>query len=764
MKVTDDSTITCTIMRMSTVMPRTKVLQGQGPLKVLSIRSYGDLSMIQQRDFISQFHVVLASASVPATTQYADYIKQASGGTGLLMGGKLVKLGEAVEEWCENQTSFEKRALCRQPALFDVIFWRRVVFDEFHESEAWEYRVREMLRGLRATHKWGLSGTPPLGGPFAVAEVAGLLGYTRPRVRGDVFGKALFYAWTRQRQRSCQRWQAEHWFAAPANQDRLKAQAERFVAEYIRQNTSELIERIGIVEHEELVEHTPAERMIYRQACHDRGVFELTQGYSHVSLHARAELLKRCAHFDMGERAAESAMSAVNTLGQRKRDRVGTVERQLWIEVARTKLFRAWDSTGKEAVRSARVQHPDAQALVDRLLSSSVEDVERRLAQIAPVAEPADPESGPLTQSLRATVKLVAQDGALRVRPEVRLVQPIPEHEYYRDDRKRHVVVHAVARRAQNKAANEALAEMAVCEHACGGGSRLDVASCLGSGLSKLVALLEDAHRSLQFYTQQLNSLTRQEDDEETACSICLESTRQIGTAAILPCSHVFHAECIRAALAQNPLCPECRTPVERSQISSMVMELRPPEPKPEGPPAPHMSMAWKRNGSKLNAVAERLRTIRRQDPKAKALVFVQWTDLEAKVWCALQDHGVPFLRLSTWSSGGLGGEDAAVLRRFQDDDRPDAPFVLVLSLQRAAAGTNLTSASHVLFVHPMNAETVATAAAYERQALARVRRIGQTRREVHVWRFVTKQTVEEHIWKLHRNAHEEAEADDVDE
>lgn len=155
-----------------------------------------------------------------------------------------------------------------------------------------------------------------------------------------------------------------------------------------------------------------------------------------------------------------------------------------------------------------------------------------------------------------------------------------------------------------------------------------------------------------------------------------------------------------------------------------------------------------------------------RQDPKAKALVFVQWADLEGKMWRALEDHGVPFLCLSgdAGSRTRLGNNDGAVLRRFQEDDRPDAPFVLVLSLQRAAAGANLTSANHVLFVHPMNAESVHVAAAYERQALARVRRIGQTRQEVHVWRFVTKHTVEEHVWKLHHEAPEGAEADRVDQ
>ena len=71
---------------------------------------------------------------------------------------------------------------------------------------------------------------------------------------------------------------------------------------------------------------------------------------------------------------------------------------------------------------------------------------------------------------------------------------------------------------------------------------------------------------------------------------------------------------------------------------------------------------------------------------------------------------------------------------------------MLLLSLEHAASGSNLTAANHVIFVHPMNAETLSTAVAYERQALARVRRVGQERPEVHVWRFVTRETVEEHM------------------
>jgi len=340
------------------------------------------------------------------------------------------------------------------------------------------------------------------------------------------------------------------------------------------------------------------------------------------------------------------------------------------------------------------------------------------------------------------------------LRPEVRLVQPVRESDYYKNDRQRHAVVHAVSKRAGDREADNALTEMAVCEHAC----CMPLNDALSAGLSELTTLLDKAHRSLQFYKQQLNSLTHQAADEENECSICLDSTSDLNAMAILPCSHVFHCECVREVLAKSPHCPECRTPVDKAHVKSVVMELKPPEPK-LAPSPKEMSLAWKQNGSKLNAVAASLREIRRQDPNAKALVFVQWTDLEAKVCRALLDHGVPFLHLSGDTRSGfknqLGKNDGAVLKTFQEDDRADAPFVLVLSLQRAAAGTNLTSANHVLFVHPMNAETVETAAAYERQALGRVRRIGQTRKEVHVWRFVTKQTVEEHICRLHRNAPE---------
>jgi len=372
---------------------------------------------------------------------------------------------------------------------------------------------------------------------------------------------------------------------------------------------------------------------------------------------------------------------------------------------------------------------------------SSFAELHRRSAQV-------------LENALQLQVKTVQQDGSLRLRPEVRFVQPISEREYYKDEH-RHVVLYAIAKRVKDHEAMAALSEMTIHERAC----CISFGLALSSGFVQLATLLDRAHRSLQFYTQQVSNLTREGMETEEECSICLEGTSDISRMAILPCSHVFHTECIHAVLSNNPLCPECRRPVQKSQISSVVMELKSPESEraEASSPSKNMSQAWKTHGSKLNAVAHKLRVIREEDSNAKALVFVQWADLEGKVCRALKDQGILFSCLVGDSRGSLkiGREDGVVLQRFQEDERPASPHVLVLSLQRAAAGTNLTSANHVFFVHPMNAETPQTAAAYERQALARVRRIGQKRKEVHVWRFVTKHTVEEHIWKLHREAPE---------
>jgi hypothetical protein len=105
--------------------------------------------------------------------------------------------------------------------------------------------------------------------------------------------------------------------------------------------------------------NTSEERLIYRQACHDQCIFDLADGYSDIILRARAELLKRCAHFDMGQ-TADCVDSAIESLGTRKRERVDNLEQQLGLEVARMRVFKMWESKGKDILFSATRLHDDA--------------------------------------------------------------------------------------------------------------------------------------------------------------------------------------------------------------------------------------------------------------------------------------------------------------------------------------------------------------------------------------------------------------------
>ncbi|CAE7278238.1 Hltf [Symbiodinium sp. CCMP2456] len=745
-KLTAESVIDITFKLESREEPRTTVTRGKGPLKVLIVRESSEMHRLQQQDLL-QFNVVLASTGIHSDQRYAGYVTEAASSTGqscYVMAKKITVLPAFVKERSKTARSFQM-LLHRSPALFELNSWHRVVLDEFHESEAWEYRVREMLRGLTAKHKWGLSGTPPMDTALAVVQIAALLGFiSEDETEGeDLMSEA------KRRSTHMHVPETQAWF--DRKEASLMTATKEFVDKFIRQNTSALVEKIGVKEHEQMVEHTYEERLIYRQACHDQGIFDLADGYTHISLKARKELLKRCAHFDMGK--ADSADSAVLQLGQSKRSWLSRVEAQLYLELARAGAFGCWTQELKTEL-AARLPslHAEVKSMVEPLLAMTAGELQRKMVRDIDPSDNQRPEAAALQMALRLSVTSMTADGELRLRPLACLQQPVPESEYFVDDSQRHLVVHSVARKAKHGEADDALCDLAICR--CDDATPKQLRTAFAKGILELVSLLDKAQRSLQFYEQQLGQLQSSERSERE-CSICLEPMNDLSTAAILPCSHVFHMHCVRDVLARIPNCPECRAPLQPSRISSVVMELKKPEPQPV---QRAMSRAWKRHGSKLNAVAAKLKEIRQSDPSAKALVFVQWVDLEAKACRALQDHGVPFLHLSNLLEDvrkrkQLALQDGQVLRRFQEESGPDAPFALVLSLQRAASGTNLTAASHVLFVHPMNAESIETAAAYERQALGRVRRIGQSQQSINVWRFITKDTVEEHICKLHKKA-----------
>ena len=70
---------------------------------------------------------------------------------------------------------------------------------------------------------------------------------------------------------------------------------------------------------------------------------------------------------------------------------------------------------------------------------------------------------------------------------------------------------------------------------------------------------------------------------------------------------------------------------------------------------------------------------------------------------------------------------------------------IIMLSLKNSASGTNLTEATHIMFVEPIN-EKREVIKAIENQAIGRACRLGQ-KNKVNIIRVITKKTIEEEIY-----------------
>jgi hypothetical protein len=75
---------------------------------------------------------------------------------------------------------------------------------------------------------------------------------------------------------------------------------------------------------------------------------------------------------------------------------------------------------------------------------------------------------------------------------------------------------------------------------------------------------------------------------------------------------------------------------------------------------------------------------------------------------------------------------------------------VIMLSLKNAASGTNLTEATHIFFVEPIN--TIKEESnAIESQAIARACRVGQ-KKKIMLMRVLIEKTIEEKIYRKNYN------------
>jgi hypothetical protein len=155
--------------------------------------------------------------------------------------------------------------------------------------------------------------------------------------------------------------------------------------------------------------------------------------------------------------------------------------------------------------------------------------------------------------------------------------------------------------------------------------------------------------------------------------------------------------------------------------------------------PTPFVNQIHCATTAKLDALRDDLRSVRQREPHAHCIVFTEHSGAHAKIVAMLEQEG-------DWEVTGLDGQTSITkrhrcIREFQKFEQKAKVFVL--TLKAGACGVTLTAATRLYLFEPCLDPS------HEIQAAGRVHRLGQLK-DVHIVRFVYKQTIEDAICELH--------------
>jgi len=231
-----------------------------------------------------------------------------------------------------------------------------------------------------------------------------------------------------------------------------------------------------------------------------------------------------------------------------------------------------------------------------------------------------------------------------------------------------------------------------------------------------------------------LNEMKNKEIEENTTCSICMDV---LDNPTLTSCGHLFCYDCLKMCLADKKKCPMCKADLtgkeilvttKKSEKSSVVNPL------------------IAKYGSKLGKTISIIRTIVAQ-PSSRIIIFSQWDDMLNLIGKTLSENGIEncFVKGNVWSRNSAINKFKAGKNSEGQENK-----VIMLSLKNAASGTNLTEATHILFIEPINASSE-ECRAIEGQAIGRACRVGQ-KNKIMVMRILIENTIEEEIYKNNYN------------
>jgi len=390
--------------------------------------------------------------------------------------------------------------------LLEMFYYKRVVFDEFHEVMADQTpRGAYAMMQLFGRYHWGLSGTPPLESVDSVQKIANFLHLS---VSASV------------------------------------RETQHFINEWVRSNTWDK-KSVELKNIEIQVTHTKDERSLYLLQKN-----LLANQASGVKMEER--LLQLCTYFNPdGKKEDTSAEAAVL---RAQNDLKAKVERFTKLLTEKKKIYE--DLTvlidlEEELSRTIEEKQIPEEFLQPKDASAIISYFKLDVIKLHIEAFKAENTEEDIEELEEEKKKLAATETKLSdislVQLRNRNGQPVRAlHELF--DAKVNMSSKSEGHRAKNKMNN--LEE----RH-----------NTSQREMSEAQEKLNTAETQLRFFEATLASLVTKEG-QTGECSVCLEDTSP-ETCAVTVCGHIFHLDCIKDCVEKQLMCPFCRKEITMKEV-----------------------------------------------------------------------------------------------------------------------------------------------------------------------------------------------------
>jgi SNF2 family DNA or RNA helicase len=232
-----------------------------------------------------------------------------------------------------------------------------------------------------------------------------------------------------------------------------------------------------------------------------------------------------------------------------------------------------------------------------------------------------------------------------------------------------------------------------------------------------------------KYVLETLNKINNNiEFNDNENCIICYELMTE---PTMTPCGHMFCKNCIQLCLNSKKECPICKHEIKSNELVDIKKKK---EEKKENININPLIIKY---GAKLGKLIQTTRTLLSQD--ARIIIFSQWDEMLLLISKSMLENGID----SSFISGNVYKRNKAI-SRFKMGGEDNG--VILLSLEKSASGTNLTEATHIIIVEPIDASKESIKS-IESQAIGRAVRLGQ-KQKIEVIRILCKDTIEEEIYK----------------